>query len=347
LLQGKWHGRDYSQVGALFSELESRRHRPRAALDRLLCGCDLIQVVSGIPAPALVASRTNKPVILQVATLAAVERRRWAKERRSAADIWRRIMTSVVSAMDRHALRSVSAIMVENPWMLSYCRELVKGRGVDVRYAPPGIDTEFFCPGQAPHARTSGPYILCVGRLDDPRKNVTLLIRAFHRLVAAGDCASRLLLAGASRPDAEALQLISRLGLGGRVDIEVLPDRHRLRELYRHAACFALPSDEEGLGLVLLEAMSCGAPVVATRCGGPDGIITSGTDGILVERDDEEALSVALATLLKDQGLRSRLASAGRSTAVSRYSLQATGQAFLDLYDELLGLDRPDPGRPA
>ena len=64
--------------------------------------------------------------------------------------------------------------------------------------------------------------------------------------------------------------------------------------MYQRAAVFALPSDDEGLGIVILEAMACGVPVVATRCGGPEDIITDGTDGFLVPRYDAGALASRL-----------------------------------------------------
>ena len=69
------------------------------------------------------------------------------------------------------------------------------------------------------------------------------------------------------------------------------PTREELVVLYQNASMFILASDEEGFGVVILEAMACGIPVVSTRSGGPDDIITDGDDGYLVPRDDASALA--------------------------------------------------------
>jgi len=106
--------------------------------------------------------------------------------------------------------------------------------------------------------------------------------------------------------------------------------------LYQSATVFVLPSDEEGLGIVLLEAMACGVPVVSTCSGGPDGIIKDGKNGYLVPLDDEVALSTRLEHLLTDFALNRAIGRAGRLTVEQDYSEQVTGQAFLNIWDRLL-----------
>ena len=82
--------------------------------------------------------------------------------------------------MDDRALRSADAIQVENSWMYAYARKLNDGRDVDLRFAPPGVDARTFCPAERNLEDDS--YVLCVGRLDDPRKNVELLLDAYARI---------------------------------------------------------------------------------------------------------------------------------------------------------------------
>ena len=87
----------------------------------------------------------------------------------------------------------------------------------------------------------------------------------------------------------------------GMFRVNYLPDpsESEIVGLYQQASAFALPSDEEGLGIVILEAMACGAPVLSTRSGGPAGIIKDGFDGLLVDRDDSPQLAICLEQLLR------------------------------------------------
>jgi glycosyltransferase involved in cell wall biosynthesis len=184
------------------------------------------------------------------------------------------------------------------------------------------------------------PYILCVGRLDDPRKNVGLLLEAYSLLSAELKSTVRLLLAGAAGPPDEFWRRVDSFGVSGRVSFVRAPDAEALVRLYQNAAVFALPSDEEGLGVVVLEAMACAIPVVATRCGGPEGIIADGVDGYLIAQDDARALSARLVHLLTDGELNHRIGDAGRATILQRYEEGVAGQAFLEMYDELLSRGR-------
>ena len=110
-----------------------------------------------------------------------------------------------------------------------------------------------------------------------------------------------LVTAGAGRPPADYWALVERLGLQSRVRHIHRPETDELVSLYQQATAFALSSDEEGLGVVILEAMACGVPVVATRCGGPDGIIDDGKDGFLVPLDDAALMAERLALLCSGQ----------------------------------------------
>jgi glycosyltransferase involved in cell wall biosynthesis len=246
-------------------------------------------------------------------------------------------MTRITDKLDDRALRSVDAVLVENPWMLEYASRTAEGRSVWVRYGPPGVDTRQFCPlsdrlrdGEAPG------YILSVGRLDDPRKNIGLLLEAFavmRRLSADPPC---LRLAGPVDPGPEFWQRVQALGLTESVSLCIGASRDALVDLYQHALVFALASDEEGFGIVLTEAMACGVPVVATRCGGPDGIITDGVDGYLVSRGDVVGLAERISHLVEDRAANGRMGIEASKTVEQRFSQEMAGGIFLDTYRRLL-----------
>jgi glycosyltransferase involved in cell wall biosynthesis len=243
-------------------------------------------------------------------------------------------MTQITDRLDDQALRLVDAIQVENPWMFDYAQRINAGRNVDLRYAPPGVDARAFHPL---HLRnlTLDPYILCVGRFNDPRKNVRLLLEAYAAMLESLRDRVRLVLAGASGPDVAFWKSAVSLGVKDRVSYVERPSRQALIALYQQATVFALPSDEEGLGVALLEAMACGIPVVSTRSGGPDGIITDGVDGFLVPLDDAQTMSDRLVRLCSDEALNQSMGLSARWTVEHRYAEEVAAQVFLEMWDRL------------
>ena len=332
---GEWHGMSFRHVGVNWTDFEFQRYKPRKALVAAVADCDMLQVVSGAPAWANAVVGLGKPVALQVATLVRVERRRRDASPRTLGEWWRKAMTEVTARIDDRALQSVDAIQVENPWMHEYARQLNQGRVVDLRYAPPGVDAEVFCPLLVRDIATD-PYILCVARLSDPRKNIGLLLEAYARLPLSLIGQVRLVLAGSSGPADEFWLRADELGLRDRITYISRPDQQALVSLYQQAAVFALPSDEEGLGVVLLESMACGVPVVSTRSGGPDGIITHEKNGYLVTLDDVQGMADCLRLLLTDSGLNHDMGLKARLTVDGRYTQQIAGEAFVDMWDSLL-----------
>ena len=175
-----------------------------------------------------------------------------------------------------------------------------------------GID-----PGDFPVARSSsrelwGWRLLYVGRLDD-RKGVETLLRAMARLpeTASLDILGR----GPSGYVARLRELAAGLGLGARVRFGVA-DRGELRDRYSTADVFVFPSEwDEPFGLVPVEAMACGTPVVATGTGGSAEFLANGVNCLLYPAGDDVALASALGRLADDPELRDRLRRVGLRTA--------------------------------
>lgn len=166
--------------------------------------------------------------------------------------------------------------------------------------------------------------ILFLGSLT-PRKNLGTLLDAYERVLARVPNAPRLVLAGGQTPEsAPIVERARRAPLAGRVELTgyVAPDR-RL-DFYRRALIFVMPSFTEGFGMPVIEAMTCGVPVVAANRGAlPEAV---GGAGRLVDPTDPGALAEALVALIADAGERRRLTVAGRAQAAKfRWSATASG----------------------
>lgn len=331
---GVWQGLPFVHVGVVGGEFEFQRYRPRKILTDTLADCDLIQIVCGSPAWANSVVGLGKPVALQVATRACVERRMRDTRKKRFVGWWRKAMTRVTDRMDDNALRRVDAIQVENFWMLDYARKLNGGRNVDLRYAPPGVDSMLFQPSLEQQPAQS-PYVLCVARLSDPRKRIDLLLEAYARLPELLRYDVRLILAGSSGPPEHFWHRAHELGLRERITFIERPTTEALVRLYQGASVVALPSDEEGFGVVVIEAMACGVPVVSTRSGGPDGIIEDGVDGYLVPLNDAAFMSSRLQQLLQDAALNRRMGYKARQTINRRYDERVAGQVYVNMWERM------------
>ena len=193
--------------------------------------------------------------------------------------------------------------------------------------------------GDRPFARSlglEGPFVLFVGRLAS-NKGLLALVEAFAS-VARHDPSSSLVLLGEDggmRASVEAA--VRAAGLTGRVRIPgFLSDESLLASAFREARVFALPSEYEAFGLVLLEALAQGTPVVASRVGGIPEFVPDGSAGLLVPPAAPAPLAEALLALWDDAPRRARLGQYGRTEVVPQYSWDRVVDALERLYAEVL-----------
>jgi glycosyltransferase involved in cell wall biosynthesis len=169
-----------------------------------------------------------------------------------------------------------------------------------------------------------------------PQKSHKVLLEAFA-LVKAKLPESHLIIVGHDpdglRPSLEAL--VDQLGLTNSVDF--LGYRDDREALIEAMDCFVLPSRWEGFGLVLLEAMTLGRPVVATRVGAIPEIVVDGTTGLLVETDSRAALADALVRTLGDRAFAQRLGTQGHKRVLCDFAPEKMLASTVECYDRILG----------
>jgi glycosyltransferase involved in cell wall biosynthesis len=169
-----------------------------------------------------------------------------------------------------------------------------------------------------------GPAVVAAGRLDR-LKGFDVLVRAFEALPDA-----RLVLVGAGAEEQHLQALAAGAGLRDRIHFVGWSDD--VRRYLRAADVVAVPSRLEALGLVAVEAMLAGRPVVASRVGGLPEVVVPDTTGLLVPPDDPPALAAALRELLDDPARRELLGSQARARALEHFSVDAMKSAYEALY---------------
>jgi phosphatidylinositol alpha-mannosyltransferase len=222
-------------------------------------------------------------------------------------------------------------------------RTVVEHLGGDAVVIPNGVYVDRFA--QAPvrpewQGTPERPTIAFVGRLDEPRKGLPVLAAALPALLRRHPGARVLVL---GRGDGEE----ALVGLGEqRAAVELLGplDDEAKAALLRSVDTYVAPhTGGESFGIVLVEAMSAGAPVVAADLGAFRRVLDGGRLGVLVPVADPAALAAALSGLLADAGRRAELA-AQASVAVRRYDWSRVAARVLDVYETvLLGADRVGP----
>jgi glycosyltransferase involved in cell wall biosynthesis len=188
-----------------------------------------------------------------------------------------------------------------------------------------GVDTDFFIPPD-PASEKRGLTVLSVGRLADGQKRFSDLLRAMQRLPEY-----QLTVVGSGPDEAMLKDLAVQLGVADRVRwAGFVSDRGELRRLYQTCGVFVSTSAWEAVALVLLEAMSCGAPVVATRIPSFEDLLTDGVDGLLVPVGAPEDVAKAVRRAHECQV---ELASGARQTVCTRYSAAALYRTVSELIE--------------
>jgi glycosyltransferase involved in cell wall biosynthesis len=221
-----------------------------------------------------------------------------------------------------------------------------------LREIPNGVDVTRFSPASDTQRRelrrqlgvpVDRPLILFVGVMS-PDKQPHILLDAWAAFESRERLGSTLMFVGATDP--RLFELEGRLADQMKEKLAQIADGDRvhfagptpeIENYYRAADLVVMPSLREGMPVVVLEAMACGLPVVASRLqGSTDTVITDGVHGRLVEPGDVAGFAGAIGELLRDRPLAERVGAAARRTVEARYRIDQVAEQWLAAYDELL-----------
>jgi glycosyltransferase involved in cell wall biosynthesis len=235
-----------------------------------------------------------------------------------------RITLAIQARLERRHVRRADRVITSSDYSAGRIAKFYGVNRGDIAVVPEPIDLEAWQAALSAAPPQEGPLrILCVAHLY-ARKGVDTLLRAFSRLTT--DAVLRIAGIG---PERRRLEHLARdLGITPQVQfLGHLPLRELVAE-YRNAALFALPTKQEGFGIVFLEAMASSLPVVAVRAGAVPEVVADGVTALLVDSGDEPALADAFDRLLRDPAFRTKLGNAGRER-VTRFAAPRVASQFL------------------
>ena len=228
---------------------------------------------------------------------------------------------------------------------------LVRHYGADaghIAVVPCGVNLDLFQPVDKEDARQQlglrddDRILLFVGRIE-PLKGVDILLGAAAQVEAESDCFVLIIGGDSAAQDGEMAHLrllASELGISERVNFLGAVDHEKLPLFYSAADVCVVPSFYESFGLVALEAMACGTPVVASRVGGLTATVRDGETGYLIPWRCPEPFAERIELLLGNEQLRRAFGASARET-VERFRWANVAEAVLGLYAELI------EGKPA
>jgi phosphatidylinositol alpha-1,6-mannosyltransferase len=240
----------------------------------------------------------------------------------------------------RLVLESSTLILANSAYTAKLARE--QAPRAKVTAIPLGVDTAFFSPGDKQLARQSlgldGELVISTVSRLQPFKGHDVVLRALASLPPQIASRFRYVVTGRGPHEGAIRELARRLGLETRVKLTGLISDRQLREVYRASDLFCLLTRQtshavEGFGLALLEAQSCGVPVLGTRTGGIPDALVDGSTGWLVREDDAQAVAEHLKHLATEPQFYRAVGAAGRERA----ELDCTWLAYARRVREAIG----------
>lgn len=249
--------------------------------------------------------------------------------------------------LEKRMLSQADALVAVSQWVRGRSAEVFEIPSEPMRVIPNGVDIEYFRPGGAPRLGE----VVFAGTLRED-KGVVELLQALEIVFHARPDATATFAGGPERwhaLDPRIRRQVERLQLAAPQRLQLLGpvDRERLAALYRRAGVCVFPSHVEAFGLACVEAMSCGAPVVASRAAAGAEIVEEGRSGLLVDPREPAEIAAAILRCLSRPDLAQTYGEQARRRVVQHYTMRQTAERTLELYAELQGAKALWPKRSA
>lgn len=249
------------------------------------------------------------------------------------------LQSAPLQALKRAVMQASAGVTVVSEAMRAQVLSMgIAGEKISV--IPMGVDLrQRFTPDPDETPRWAHE-LLFVGRLVE-KKGVDRLLGALPRILEMHP-QTHLVIAGGGPLEPELRRLAETLGLLNHVEFRGMLTQAELPNLYRRATLFVAPfriaqsGDQEGLGLVLVEASGCGCPVICGNVAAVQDVIEDGCSGVLVNPDDTEALADAVVALLADPQRRERLANQARARCLKTFDWSVIAERYCVLLEETL-----------
>lgn len=231
----------------------------------------------------------------------------------------------------REAFRQAAAIVCVSEAMQTGISALFPEVETNIILIPNQVDTDFFTP--APLKPDMPPFQLFALAHLTAEKGMDTLIKAMQLLQQQPDCSCRLRIGGEGKERKRLEQMTRDAGLTSFIHFTGRLTQEEVRKEMQQAHAFVHPSRMESFGIVLLEAMACGLPVIATRSGGPEQIIKAEL-GLLCERDNAQALADCIIHLMSHY--QAYHAANIRAHIINHYGTKVISRQYTGIYKQIL-----------
>ncbi len=315
-------------IGCVRPEFEYQHYRLSDRWQRVIDSCNRHICISGNILAATCLLEAGKNFVAWIAT-------DWDGDRADRFRLFSLPRKILDVSLNRYPLRKLERRLLNAAILLPLSENTrrvlgqKRGREVTADVLPMPIDSDFFTVNEASRESKS---IGFSGRYNDPRKDIGLFLRTVAQLkITHPDVRAYLI---GETPEAFVTDLISELDIVDEVILMPRLSLPELRDAMQRLRVFMIPSTQEGLCISALEAMACGAPVVSTRCGGPEQFVIDGKTGFLID-SDPECFARKIGELFDDSALYDDMSVQARQEVETRYTGSACEAIFMNAFRQL------------
>lgn len=319
-----YFGMHCTEIGSRWAFWEPGHYRfTLPTWKKLLKDYDYFFVVSGTCIAAHPLVQLNKKFAMWIGTPYNEDRSERVKQLSGIRYLLNKLAEKRMCSIEKNIIRSSNFTWAISTYALQKF-EKIAGAGVQsiVHCGYPIVS------GKLPtiHPQKTDRFILAVGRFSDPRKNFGMLMRTFDRIYQKMP-QIKLVIAG-MKPEAEKIKPFTSLASFGSVSFTGQVTSDDLKNLYSKAYLLLLTSFQEGLGIVGLEALLYGIPVIATDCGGTKDYAINDFSGYLVDIDDDKAMAERALQILSNPLLHHQVSRNCQQFVLEHFSVQQTHTHF-------------------